>query len=58
MYAPGVEEGVGGIDCLPEALEGERFYEPAERGFERELSERLARFRELRERVKAGREEP
>jgi putative ATPase len=59
VYAHDVEEGVGGIDCLPEALAGERFYEPTERGFEAELGKRLGRFRELRERVKAkaGREE-
>ncbi|MFP3941227.1 MAG: replication-associated recombination protein A [Thermoanaerobaculia bacterium] len=57
VYAHDVEEGVGGIDCLPDALEGERFYRPRERGFEAELAERLERFRELRERVKSGREE-
>jgi len=58
VYAHDVAEGVGGIDCLPEALAGERFYEPTDRGFEAELAERLARFRELRERVKAKRQEP
>jgi putative ATPase len=52
VYAHDVEEGVGGIDCLPEALRGESFYRPTDRGFERELAERLTRFRELRERVK------
>ena len=56
VYAHDVEEGVGGIDCLPETLQGERFYEPKERGFEEELGERLAKFRELRERVKARRD--
>ena len=56
VYAHHVEEGVGGIDCLPEALRGERFYEPKERGFEAELKERLTRFRALREQVKGRRE--
>jgi putative ATPase len=31
----------------PESVQGERFYEPADRGFEAELRERLARLREL-----------
>ncbi len=48
VYAHDTEEGVGGIDCLPEALRGESFYRPAGRGFEVELAERLERFRELR----------
>jgi putative ATPase len=56
VYAHDVEEGVGGIDCLPEALAGERFYQPAGRGFEAELRERLDRFRQLRQQVKQRRE--
>ena len=34
--------------CSPEGLEGERFYEPTDRGFEAELRERLERLRRLR----------
>ena len=52
VYAHSVEEGVGGIDCLPENLAGRRFYRPQERGFERELSKRLEEFRALRLRVR------
>ncbi len=48
VYAHDTEEGVGGVDCLPEALQGERFYRPGNRGFEAELDDRLKRFRELR----------
>ena len=33
---------------IPDSLAGERFYEPGERGFEAELSERVRRLRELR----------
>jgi putative ATPase len=54
VYAPHTEEGVGGIDCLPESLQGTRFYEPKGEGFEARLKERLERYRGLRERVKAG----
>jgi putative ATPase len=52
VYAPDTEEGVGGLDCLPESLQGTRFYEPKGEGFEAELKERLERFRGVRERVK------
>jgi putative ATPase len=55
VYAPHTEEGVGGIDCLPESLQGTRFYEPKGEGFEAKLKERLERYRGLRERVKAKR---
>jgi putative ATPase len=49
VYAPETEDGVGGIQCLPDALAQERFYEPRGEGFEEELQRRLARFRALRE---------
>jgi len=52
VYAPHTEEGVGGIDCLPESLQGTRFYEPKGNGFEAELKARLERWRGLRETVK------
>jgi putative ATPase len=55
VYAHDLEEGVGGIDCLPDALAGSRFYRPVDRGLERELGERLERFRELRQRVRTRR---
>jgi putative ATPase len=52
VYAPHTEEGVGGIDCLPESLQGTRFYEPKGEGFEAELKARLERYRAVREKVK------
>jgi len=48
VYAHDTEEGIGGIDCLPESLQGERFYEPKEAGFEGRLVERLEELRRLR----------
>jgi putative ATPase len=56
VYAPDTEEGVGGLECLPEALAGSRFYRPRGEGFEEELAQRLERFRELRERARRRRE--
>jgi hypothetical protein len=43
---------VGGLDCLPEAIAGTRFYEPRGRGFEEALKARLERYRGLRESVR------
>ncbi len=55
VYAPHTEEGVGGLDCLPESLQGTRFYEPKGEGFEGKLRARLESFRALREEVKKKR---
>jgi putative ATPase len=52
VYAPHTEEGVGGLDCLPESLQGTRFYEPKGEGFEAKLKERLERYRGLRDEVR------
>jgi putative ATPase len=56
VYAHATEEGVGGLDCLPESLSGTRFYEPRGRGFEEALKVRLERYRALREGVRRHRE--
>ncbi|HEY2294985.1 MAG TPA: replication-associated recombination protein A [Thermoanaerobaculia bacterium] len=55
VYAPHTEEGVGGIDCLPESLQGTRFYEPQGEGFEAKLKARLEQYRALREEVRKKR---
>ncbi len=48
VYPHDEPEGVAEQSLVPEELEGERFYEPTDRGFEAELAERLARFRARR----------
>jgi putative ATPase len=40
-YAHDEREGVAGMDCLPERLQGRKFYRPTERGFEKEIKRRL-----------------
>jgi putative ATPase len=55
VYAPHTEEGVGGLDCLPESLQGTRFYEPKGEGFEAELRARLEQLRALRGEVRKKR---
>ena len=48
-YAHNEPEGVADMDCLPPALQGRRFYQPADRGFEREVKRRLDEWRRARE---------
>jgi putative ATPase len=52
-YAHDERDAVTGMDCLPASLEGKKYYEPTERGFEREIKRRLdawaARKRAIRE---------
>jgi putative ATPase len=55
VYAPHTEEGVGGLDCLPDSLQGTRFYEPKGEGHEAKLKARLEGFRALRDEVKKKR---
>jgi putative ATPase len=51
-YAHDELEGVSGMDCLPQALLGRRYYRPTERGEEAALRERLEAARLVRERKK------
>jgi len=55
VYAPDTEEGVGGLDCLPEALQGTRFYQPKGEGFESRLKERMEKVRALRQAARGKR---
>ncbi|MFL6289667.1 MAG: replication-associated recombination protein A [Thermoanaerobaculia bacterium] len=55
VYAHDTEEGTGGLDCLPDSIQGTRFYEPQGKGFEAKLKERLEKIRALREEVKKKR---
>jgi len=49
-YAHDEAEGVAGMDCLPEALRGRRYYTPTDRGREAAVAERLTAARLIRER--------
>jgi putative ATPase len=40
-YAHNDREAVTGMDCLPPSLAGKTYYEPTERGFEKEIKRRL-----------------
>jgi len=47
-YAHDEDEGVAQMSCLPEHLEGRRYYEPTDRGLEAKIKEALERARGLR----------
>ena len=46
-YAHDYDEGVVGQQNLPDNLQGRTYYEPTDRGFEGELTDRLRRIREI-----------
>jgi putative ATPase len=52
VYAPDTEEGMAGLECLPDAVRGQRFYHPTDRGFEAELKRRAEQLDQLRARLR------
>jgi putative ATPase len=48
QYDPDLPEAFSGQNYFPDSLEKQHFYEPVERGFERELKKRLEYFEQLR----------
>jgi putative ATPase len=50
-YAHDDRDAITGMDCLPPSLQGKTYYEPTERGFEKEIKRRL----ELWEKIKQQR---
>jgi putative ATPase len=49
-YAHDEAEGVAAMSCLPDHLDGRRYYEPTDRGIEARIKEALERARALRRR--------
>lgn len=48
QYDHDAEDGFSGQDYFPDGLEREQYYQPAERGFEREIAKRLEYWNKLR----------
>ncbi len=48
-YAHNEQDAVADMSCLPEALEGRRYYEPKDRGFEKEIKRRLDGWSEIKQ---------
>ena len=53
VYDPNTEEGFSGLNYFPDDLPRQQFYQPIERGFEREIKKRLDYWAKLRERKMA-----
>ena len=49
-YAHDEAEAVADMSCLPRELEGRTFYQPTERGFEKEIKRRLDGWAEIKRR--------
>jgi putative ATPase len=52
VYEPDTELGFSGQNCFPEGMKRQTFYEPVERGFEREIKKRLDYWNNLRKTTK------
>ena len=48
QYDHDMPDGFSGQNCFPDGMDRERFYKPVQRGFEREISKRLAYWEKLR----------
>jgi putative ATPase len=55
-YAHDEADAVANMSCLPDALEGRRYYEPTERGFEQEIRKRMDAWRRARDRKPESRD--
>jgi putative ATPase len=47
-YAHNEADAIADMSCLPPALEGRKYYEPKERGFEKEIKRRLDGWEEIK----------
>jgi len=54
VYDPDTEEGFSGQNCFPEGMDRQRFYDPPDRGFEREIKKRLDYWDGLRKKKSEG----
>ena len=48
QYAHNEADAVTGMSCLPPAIEGRKFYQPTDRGFEKELKRRLEGWEKIK----------
>jgi putative ATPase len=53
-YAHSDRDAVTGMDCLPPSLAGKTYYEPTERGFEKEPKRRLEAWEKIKQQRAAG----
>ena len=53
-YAHDESDAVAAMDCLPGNLTGRKFYEPSDRGFEKEIKRRLDGWAEIKKQRRSG----
>ncbi len=51
IYDPDTANGFSGQNCFPESMPRQKFYQPVERGFEREIKKRLDYWDALRDKI-------
>ena len=54
VYDPDTEQGFSGQNCFPDGMGRQRFYDPPDRGFEREIRKRLDYWDNLRRQIADG----
>ena len=57
-YAHNDRDAVTGMDCLPPSLAGKTYYEPTERGFEKEIKRRLEAWEKVKQQRAAASKTP
>jgi putative ATPase len=50
QYAHDEPDAIAAMDCLPESLKGRKYYEPKDKGFEKEIKRRLELWEEIKKR--------
>jgi putative ATPase len=53
-YAHHEDDAIADMSCLPPALEGRKYYDPKDRGFEKEIKRRLDGWSEIKKQRKAA----
>ena len=53
-YDPDAEDGFSGQNYFPDGMDREEFYQPVDRGFERDIRKRLDYWAKLRRRKAGG----
>ncbi len=56
IYDPDTANGFSGQNCFPESLGRQKFYQPVERGFEREIKKRLDYWESLRQKINSDKD--
>jgi len=50
-YAHAEADGVADMDCLPPSLQGKKYYQPTDRGFEEEIRKRIETWNKLKKKT-------